>query len=488
MGNSNEKGGTTGGNVNEEVRSKDTRHNRKKDESGFAEKGGVGLDDFSLLKTVGKGSFAKVIQVRKNDSGKVYAMKVLKKETIVRRRQVAHTMAERSILEDIDHPFIVSLRYAFQSQTKLYMVFDYFNGGELFNYLSKGRFSLERSRLYAAEICLALEHLHNLNIVYRDLKPENLLLDADGHIRLTDFGLSKENVKGNSASSFVGTPEYLAPEMIRKQRYGKAVDWWCLGTLLYEMLGGLPPFYDTNVKKMYKKVLENPLVFPSHFTPEACDLISRMLEKNPERRILRKQIKEHPFFAPLRWDLVMQKKISPPFQPRVRGDSDTDNIASNFLKIPAALSPTPQDHPLQLEGEEGADLFPNFSFVHSSLMANEENIYSVSVCEEDYPPPTRSAEMDELEHTDAMIMAEVTDQEHAMPHQHHRGGLLDFDIPVDGDGGGGGGGGTDSPPPPPPAAAFGGGGSAPMASMMAGGGGGGGVRAVMDDMVDDMEM
>jgi serum/glucocorticoid-regulated kinase 2 len=222
----------------------------------------VTLKDFVLIKTVGKGSFGKVIQVKKKDTGQIYAMKVLKKEQVIRRKQFEHTMAERRILEEIDHPFIVSLRFAFQTTQKLYMVFDFFNGGELFHYLSKGgRFSEDRARLYAAEIALGLEHVHSMNIIYRDLKPENLLLDADGHIRITDFGLSKENVFDDDVKSFCGTPEYLAPEVLKRQKYGKAVDWWSLGTLLYEMISGLPPYYDRNRERMYKKVSVRRVVY-----------------------------------------------------------------------------------------------------------------------------------------------------------------------------------------------------------------------------------
>jgi serum/glucocorticoid-regulated kinase 2 len=190
------------------------------------------------------------------DTGKIFAMKVLKKAQLVARKQVAHTKTERKVLEDISHPFVCNLKYAFQTDTKLYMVFDFFNGGELFFHLkANGRFQEERAKYYAAEIVCALECLHQHTIVYRDLKPENVLLDADGHIRLVDFGLSKEGItKTNLTHTFCGTPEYLAPETIRGEGYGLPVDWWSLGTLLYEMLTGLPPFYNQNLHVMYEKV------------------------------------------------------------------------------------------------------------------------------------------------------------------------------------------------------------------------------------------
>ena len=176
--------------------------------------------DFSILKVIGKGSFGTVFMVKKKDTGKPYAMKVLDKDKVMKRKQYEHTLSERRILQDIDHPFLIGLRFSFQTKSKLYMVFDFFNGGELYTYISKGKFTEERAKFYAAEILLGLGHLHEHNIVYRDLKPENLLLDRHGHIRICDFGLSKQDVTGDSVKSICGTPEYLAPEVIRRKPDG----------------------------------------------------------------------------------------------------------------------------------------------------------------------------------------------------------------------------------------------------------------------------
>lgn len=226
--------------------------------SGTGEKasgiGKVSIEDFELLKTLGKGSFGRVFLVRRAalgagdqpTKGNLFAMKVLKKSDVKRRRQVEHTKTERNIMGTIGqaHPFIVTLQYAFQTKDKLYMVTNFCRGGELFFHLKRmRRFSETMCRFYSAEITLALSHLHSNNIVYRDLKPENVLLEEDGHIRLTDFGLSRENVNTpNGATTFCGTPEYLSPEMIlhrqTRKGYGKSVDWWSLGTLMYEMLTG----------------------------------------------------------------------------------------------------------------------------------------------------------------------------------------------------------------------------------------------------------
>jgi serine/threonine protein kinase len=234
-------------------------------ESGKAK--AIGVDDFDLLKVLGKGSFGKVMLVRHKGTQQIHAMKTLRKSQLLRRNQLAHTATERGVLQKITSPFLMSLDYAWQSDTKLYMVMGFCQGGELFHWLKKQkRFSLKRVLLYTAEMLLAIETLHSHDVVYRDLKPENVLLNAQGHVKLTDFGLSKEGVSGagseEGTSTFCGTPEYLAPEILENKGHGKAVDWWSLGTLMYEMLVGLPPFYDKNMKKMYDKILHQEIAFP----------------------------------------------------------------------------------------------------------------------------------------------------------------------------------------------------------------------------------
>lgn len=236
------------------------------------------MDSFEYLKVVGKGAFGKVLVVRKKDTGRVYAMKVLEKQSIIKRKQVAHTQTERRVLGFTRHSFIVGLHFAFQNKERLFFVLDYCAGGELFFHLSRlGRFQEPMARFYTAELVLALEHLHSKGVVYRDLKPENVLLDSKGHIRLADFGLSKEGVNSAHAgtSSFCGTPEYLAPEILDRQPggYGTAVDWWSLGMLLFEMLTGLPPWYTKDRKKLYAKLRSAPLVFPEYVGGVARDLI-----------------------------------------------------------------------------------------------------------------------------------------------------------------------------------------------------------------------
>jgi serum/glucocorticoid-regulated kinase 2 len=347
------------------------------------------VDDFVLLKTVGKGSFGKVVQVRKKDDGKIYAMKVLKKQMIVERKQVEHTISERRILANLEHPFIVSLRFAFQTEHKLYMVFDFFNGGELYHYLSTtGRFTEERARFYAAEIACGLGYLHERGIVYRDLKPENLILDSDGHIRITDFGLSKEDVEGESITSICGTPEYLAPEILLKKPYGKGVDWWSLGTLLFEMIAGLPPFYDRNRKVMYRRILEDELKAPPFMSSDAFDLCKQMLHRNPQKRLGYngfEEVSKHPFFKGIDWDQLRAREISPPWTPSVTGPEDIRNIAPEFTSEPAAVTPSPANAMLRDAVGGTPPSFQDFTFNQRGLgTSGDGQTYRVSFSDDEF--------------------------------------------------------------------------------------------------------
>ena len=239
----------------------------------------IGIDDFDLLKVIGKGSFGKVMQVRKKDSGRIYAMKIIRKANIIERDEVEHTLAERNVLAKIDNPFVVSLKFSFQNPDKLYLVLPFINGGELFFHLQQeGKFEETRAKLYCAELLSALEHLHEFNIIYRDLKPENILLDYAGHIALCDFGLCKlDMTKEDKTNTFCGTPEYLAPELLEGKGYSQVVDWWTLGVLLYEMLSGLPPFYSEDINEMYNRILNDELKFPADFSPEAKSILIKVI-------------------------------------------------------------------------------------------------------------------------------------------------------------------------------------------------------------------
>ncbi|KAF2452773.1 kinase-like domain-containing protein [Lineolata rhizophorae] len=295
------------------------------------------IEDFDLLKVVGKGSFGKVMQVQKRDTHRIYALKTIRKAHIISRSEVAHTLAERSVLAQINNPFIVPLKFSFQSPEKLYLVLAFVNGGELFHHLQKEqRFDINRARFYAAELLCALECLHGFNVIYRDLKPENILLDYTGHIALCDFGLCKLDMKDEDrTNTFCGTPEYLAPELLTGGGYTKTVDWWTLGVLLYEMLTGLPPFYDENTNDMYRKILTEPLHFPGPelVPPAARDLLTRLLDRDAERRLGAKgaaEIKAHYFFHSIDWRKLLERKYEPSFKPSVVDQRDTANFDREF--------------------------------------------------------------------------------------------------------------------------------------------------------------
>ncbi|CUM63169.1 uncharacterized protein PRCAT00000737001 [Priceomyces carsonii] len=294
----------------------------------------LSIDDFNLLKVIGKGSFGKVMQVVKKDTKQIYALKTIRKQHIVSRMEVTHTLAERTVLARINNPFIVPLKFSFQSPEKLYLVLSFINGGELFWHLQKeGKFSMDRSRFYIAELLTALESLHELNVIYRDLKPENILLDYQGHIALCDFGLCKLNMTNeDKTNTFCGTPEYLAPELLLNQGYTRSVDWWTLGTLLYEMVTGLPPFYDEDVPTMYRKILQNPLKFPPFLdNTDAQDLLIKLLQKDPKNRLSdAAQIKNHKFFKDIDWNKLLNKSYLPPFKPNVESLLDTSNFDQDF--------------------------------------------------------------------------------------------------------------------------------------------------------------
>lgn len=300
------------------------------------------LDSFEMIKVIGKGSFGKVFLAREKRTSEMFALKVLKKDNIIKRNQVEHTRTERSVLGYVKHPFIVGLKMAFQSRDKLYFVLDYCAGGELFFHLGKvGKFSEPRACFYAAEITLAINYVHDLDIVYRDLKPENVLLDSRGHVRLTDFGLSKEGISNSSsgATSFCGTPEYLAPEILNRQGHGRAVDWWSLGALLYEMLTGLPPFYCRDREKLFEKIRRGTLDYPDYLSPRAKLLLRGLLTKDPQRRLGSgpndsNDIKAQEFFSDLSWDKLMAGEMAPPWDPQIKGSLDMSQFDHEFTNMP----------------------------------------------------------------------------------------------------------------------------------------------------------
>ncbi|OAQ26770.1 Pkinase-domain-containing protein [Linnemannia elongata AG-77] len=293
------------------------------------------LDDFRIHRTLGTGSFGRVHLVQSRFNSRFYAMKVLKKTEVVRLKQVEHTNNEKMILERVEHPFLINLWGTFQDVRNLYMVMDYVVGGELFSVLRKSqRFPEHVARFYTCEVLLALEYLHSHAVIYRDLKPENLLLDSMGHIKITDFGFAK-HVPQNMTWTLCGTPDYLAPEIIQSKGYGKAVDWWSMGVLMFEMCAGFPPFFDEDHIKLYGKIMAGKVRYPSHFQPALKDILKRLLTSDLTKRYgnLRggaTDIKNHAWFEGVNWDQVYSRQIEAPYRPTIMGEGD----ASNFDDYP----------------------------------------------------------------------------------------------------------------------------------------------------------
>lgn len=339
---------------------------------------------FELLRVLGQGSFGKVFLVRKvqgKDTGTLYAMKVLKKATLKVRDRV-RTKLERNILADVNHPFIVKLQYAFQTEGKLYLILDFLRGGDLFTRLSKEvMFTEEDVKFYLAELALALNHLHSVGIIYRDLKPENILLDSSGHIAVTDFGLCKEGVE-EKAFSFCGTVEYMAPEVVNRRGHDFSADWWSFGVLMYEMLTGRLPFQGEDRKQTMNQILKAKLGMPTFLSPEAQSLLRALFKRNPTNRLGSgpngiEDIKAHTFFSSIDWDQLVKKSVPPPFQPTVVAD-DAFHFDTEYT------SRTPKDSPAVPASATTHELFRGFSYVAPLL--NEDAAPSSGPPSSQIPP------------------------------------------------------------------------------------------------------
>ncbi|XP_074628418.1 RAC-alpha serine/threonine-protein kinase-like [Acropora palmata] len=347
------------------------RKSEKKTENGDSDEITISshkmtLDDFHLLRVLGKGTFGKVMLAKNKKTEEVVALKILKKEVILAKEEVEHTLTENRVLKMMVHPFLTALRCSFQTKERLIFVMEYVNGGELFFHLSKERvFSEERSRFYASEIVLAVKYLHEKKVVYRDLKLENLLLDSEGHIKIADFGLCKEDITyGATTKTFCGTPEYLAPEVLEDNDYGPAVDWWGVGVVMYEMMCGRLPFYNRDHETLFELILTEDVKFPTRITEKAKNVLSALLQKSPSTRLGggpddAKEVMNHPFFLTVNWDDVYHKRIKPPFKPVVKSDTDVSNFDEDFTNEPVDLSPADGNLPEIAEEDEAS--FQQFS-------------------------------------------------------------------------------------------------------------------------------
>ncbi|XP_021945279.1 ribosomal protein S6 kinase alpha-5 isoform X3 [Folsomia candida] len=350
-------------------------------------KGRVDMSNFELLKVLGTGAYGKVFLVRKVggfDHAKLYAMKVLKKAAIVQKKKTTeHTKTERQVLEAVrESPFLVTLHYAFQTDAKLHLILDYVSGGELFTHLyQRERFTVDQVRIYIGEIVLALEHLHKLGIIYRDIKLENILLDADGHIVLTDFGLSKEflpHEKEHRTYSFCGTIEYMSPEIVKGGNIGHdfAVDWWSVGVLTYELLTGASPFTVEGEKntqqEISRRILKIEPPIPDDLSPPVKDFICKMLIKEPRQRLGggptdATEVKSHAFFKGINWVDMADKKIKAPFVPKIQNELDTSNFAEEFTKM------VPTDSPAIAVPPNFDKIFKGYSYIAPSILFCDKN-------------------------------------------------------------------------------------------------------------------
>ena len=325
--------------------------------------------DFENLKLLGTGSFGRVLLVRFLSNNNLYAMKVLNKNQIKLKHQEEHTKTERDLMVKINNPFVVNIKFAFQDNSKLYIVSDFMQGGDMFYHLhTDKKFDENRSRFYAIELILGLEFLHKNNMIYRDLKPENILMDSEGHLKISDFGLSKilEN-PDEKAYTLCGTPQYLAPEILKNKGYDKSVDWWSLGCFIYEMLTGFLPFYIPKGNRINPKVFEEPLRFPPGVKPDAMSLIYQLLTVNPKKRLGygeedAQKIKEHKFFEGVDWDKYWNKEIEPPFIPSFDDEMDLKYFDKMFTDEPVDSNrPTVYSRPRE------HSVYKGFTYITNSV-------------------------------------------------------------------------------------------------------------------------
>ncbi|TID29344.1 hypothetical protein CANINC_002027 [Pichia inconspicua] len=320
-------------------------------------KGKYSLKDFTLIQTLGTGSFGRVHLVCSIHNGRYYAMKVFRKSHVVRAKQVEHANDERKILSICRHPFITRMWGTFQDCKSIFIIMDYIEGGELFSLLRKSKvFPNQVAKFYSAEVLLALEYLHSKNIIYRDLKPENILISRSGHIKLADFGFAKQ--VETTTYTLCGTPDYIAPEIIAVQPYTKAVDWWSFGILIYEMIAGTTPFYDPSPMKTYENITKAEVIYPNHFQMDVIDLLKGLINKDVTYRLGNlkngvQDIKNHPWFSEVIWENLIQGNIETPYEPNIPpGVGD----ASQFEKYPEDN----YDYGISGIKDEYGHLFPDF--------------------------------------------------------------------------------------------------------------------------------
>uniref|UniRef100_A0AAX7SED8 protein kinase C n=1 Tax=Astatotilapia calliptera TaxID=8154 RepID=A0AAX7SED8_ASTCA len=346
----------------------------------------LGLADFDLLRVIGRGSYAKVLLVQLKKTERIYAMKVVKKELVNDDEDIDWVQTEKHVFEQAsNHPFLVGLHSCFQTESRLFFVIEYVNGGDLMFHMQRQRkLPEEHARFYSAEISLALNYLHERGIIYRDLKLDNVLLDSEGHIKLTDYGMCKEGLRpGDTTSTFCGTPNYIAPEILRGEDYGFSVDWWALGVLMFEMMAGRSPFDivgssdnpDQNTEDyLFQVILEKQIRIPRSLSVKAASVLKGFLNKDPKERLgCHPQtgfadIMGHPFFRNVDWELLEHKQVVPPFKPNISGEYGLDNFDAQFTNEPIQLTPDDEDVVKKIDQSE----FEGFEYINPLLMSAEE--------------------------------------------------------------------------------------------------------------------
>ncbi|KAF7645119.1 hypothetical protein LDENG_00209630 [Lucifuga dentata] len=326
------------------------------------------MDDFNCISVLGRGHFGKVLLAEHKKSGKLYAIKALKKGDIVTRDEVDSLLCEKRIFEIINasqHPFLVNLHGCFQTADHMCFVMAYSPGGDLMTHIHANVFTQKQTRFYSACVLLGLEFLHRNKIVYRDLKLDNLLMDADGFVRIADFGLCKEGMgHGDRTSTFCGTPEFLAPEVLTDDTYTRSVDWWGLGVLVYEMLVGKSPFPGDDEEEVFDSIVNDEVCYPRFLSPDSVSLIQKLLQKDPALRLGAgeedaTEIKRHTFFQGMDWEALLAKKTKPPFLPVIRAPQDVSNFDEEFTRLRPVL--TLPRMPCSLTAEQQA-IFADFDF------------------------------------------------------------------------------------------------------------------------------
>ncbi|XP_072922633.1 protein kinase C theta type isoform X2 [Hemitrygon akajei] len=325
------------------------------------------IDDFTLHKMLGKGSFGKVFLAELKGKNQFFAIKALKKDVVLMDDDVECTMVEKRVLSLAwEHPFLTHLYCTFQTKENLFFVMEYLNGGDLmFHIQSCQKFEVPRATFYAAEIICGLQFLHSRGIIYRDLKLDNVLLDGDGHIKIADFGMCKENILNDArTSTFCGTPDYIAPEILLGQKYSMSVDWWSFGVLLYEMLIGQSPFHGGDEDELFQSIRTDDPIYPRSMGKEAKDILVRLFVREPERRLgIKGNIRQHSFFRDINWQALENREVEPPFKPTVKSTSDCSNFDKEFLNEKPRLSCADRT----LINSMDQNMFNNFSFTNPKM-------------------------------------------------------------------------------------------------------------------------